>query len=60
MVTISVRIDDELVDRLDELAKVLSARAAGAGMSRSNAVRVALERGVEALEAELGKSRKKR
>jgi len=60
MVTLSVKVDDEMANRLDALAKAMSGRAAGAQVTRSNAMRVALEHGVDALEVEFGMKRKKR
>jgi hypothetical protein len=51
---IPIRLDDAFIERLDRLAEALAERAAGAHVSRSSAIRVALDRGVGALEAELG------
>lgn len=59
MVTLSVKVDDELAERLDRLAAEMSARAGGAQVTRSNAMRVALERGMEALETEFAIRTKK-
>ena len=53
MQTTSIRLDAEIVGRLDRLAEALTARAAGAPVNRSSAARVALERGLADLEAEL-------
>lgn len=55
--TIPVRMTDEMLRQLDEVAALLSERAAGAEVSRSEATRVALERGLEALTKELGRRR---
>lgn len=52
--TLPIRLEDDLIDRLDSLAAALSERAAGAKVSRTAAMRAAMERGLEALEAELG------
>ncbi len=49
----SIRLDAEILDRLDRIAEAMTARAAGAPVNRSTAARVALERGLDALEAEL-------
>lgn len=56
----SVRIDKALVARLDAVAAAMSARAAGAPVKRSSAIRAALERGIDALEAEFGAAQKKK
>jgi predicted transcriptional regulator len=52
--TLPVRIEEDLISRLDWLADALTRRAAGAKVSRSSAMRVAVERGLESLEGELG------
>lgn len=57
---VSVRLDTDTVGRLDKLAEVLTARAAGATVNRSAVVRLAVERGIAALEAELGQSKKRK
>ena len=59
MLTLSVKVDDEFAARLDRLAEVMSARAGGAQVSRSNAMRVALDRGIDALELEFAMKSKK-
>ena len=51
---IGARLDAELVERLDRLATLLSARAAGTPVKRSDAVRLAVTRGLDVLERELG------
>ena len=51
--TIGVRAPQALVTRLDELAKLMSTPWHKA--SRSEAIRAALERGVEAMEREVGR-----
>jgi hypothetical protein len=51
---IGARLDAELVKRLDRLATLLSARAAGTPVKRSDAVRLAVTRGLDVLERELG------
>lgn len=57
----SMRLDADLVDRLDRVAEAMSERAAGLPVNRSNAARVALERGLDVLEVELKlKSKSKR
>ena len=58
--TIPVRLDEAMVARLDAVAEAMSKRAAGASVSRSEVVRVAVDRGVSALEAELGVAPKRK
>lgn len=55
----SVRLSQETIDRLDVLAERLSRRAAGAKVGRSEAHRIALERGIATLLAELAPKAKK-
>jgi hypothetical protein len=50
--TISVRLEQAEIERLDAIAKVLAERAAGASISRSNALRVVVQAGLDALEAQ--------
>jgi predicted transcriptional regulator len=52
--TIPIRLDDDLVARLDALAAALTERAAGVKVTRTAAMRTALERGIAALESEVG------
>lgn len=54
----AVRLDDAIESRLDVLAKRMSERAHGAEVTKSNVLRVAIERGLEALEHDLGVARK--
>ena len=49
MVTISVKLDEDLVERIDAMARAMSAAAHGADVNRSNAMRVILEAGLEAM-----------
>lgn len=58
--SVAVRLSPELIAQLDKLAALMSERAAGAEISRSEVARLALERGVEGLTAELGKATKPR
>jgi predicted transcriptional regulator len=51
--SIPIRLDDDTIDRLDRLAEALAGRAAGVKVARSSVMRVALERGLDSLEAEL-------
>ncbi|WP_438020710.1 hypothetical protein WMF18_17250 [Sorangium sp. So ce315] len=53
-VTIGVRVEPELADRIDRIAAEMASRAAGVDVTRGEAARVAAERGVEVLERELG------
>lgn len=54
---IPLRIEQATLDRLDRIAEALSERAAGVRVTRADASRIALDRGAEALEKELGLSR---
>ncbi len=56
--SVAVRMPPELIERLDALAVKLSKRAAGAEVSRSDVTRLAVERGIAVLEAELARARK--
>jgi predicted transcriptional regulator len=51
---VPIRLEDDLIDRLDRLATAMTARAAGAKVPRTSAMRIVLERGLEVLEAEMG------
>lgn len=51
---IPVRLEDSLIERLDAVVGVLSHRAAGAPIHRSAVLRMAVERGLESLESEVG------
>ncbi len=52
--TVLVRFSEADLARLDRLAQVLTARAVGARVSRASAARLALGRGLDSLETELG------
>lgn len=58
--TLPIRLEDDLIARLDALAAALTERAAGVKVSRTAAMRAALERGLSALEAEAGTSPRRR
>jgi hypothetical protein len=58
--TLPIRLEDDLIDRLDAVAVALTARAAGVKVSRTAAMRAALERGLQALEAEAGVTSRRR
>ena len=60
MTNTSVRLDDDAMARLDVIAGKLAERAAGANVKRSDAMRVALDRGMASLEAELGIAKAKK
>lgn len=47
---LGIRVSEELIKRLDGLAERLEAATPGAGVTRTTAARVALERGLELLE----------
>ena len=51
---IAIRLDEEILSRLDRLSEALTGRVAGARLTRTDAHRVALLRGLESLEEELG------
>jgi hypothetical protein len=55
---LGIRAEQDTIDRLDAAALALSAKASGANVTRSDAARVALERGLVALENELGIAKK--
>jgi hypothetical protein len=57
---VPLRIDEAVLDRCDRVSQALSERAAGAKVSRADALRIAINRGLESLERELGLSRKKK
>jgi predicted transcriptional regulator len=48
-----IRLDDEIIGRVDRVAAGLAERASGVRVSRSEAMRVALEQGLRQLEHEL-------
>jgi hypothetical protein len=50
---LAIAFEPETIDRLDKLAALLSARAGGVRVTRSDAVRTAVEHGIVALEAQL-------
>lgn len=60
---LNVRLPKDLCDRIDSLQPLLAEkpdiRLAGSGVTRSTVVRLALQRGLEALETELGVKRKR-
>lgn len=51
---IAIRLESELLQRIDRLAETMQDRIAGAQVTRTAAMKVALTRGLDALEAELG------
>lgn len=50
---LSVRLEPDLIRRLDAVAELLSQRAGGAQITRSNALNVVAARGIELFEAEM-------
>jgi predicted transcriptional regulator len=54
---IPIRLDDEIVQRLDALAQAMSERTGGATITRVNALRAVLLQGLPILEEENGLSR---
>jgi predicted DNA-binding protein len=59
-IQVAIRIPEELAARVDALAAALSQRAAGTPITRSDAARLAMERGAAALEVELAIGEKPR
>ena len=53
-INVGLRVEPEMLDELAALAEIMSERAAGAPITPSDAGRVALERGIAVLRAELG------
>lgn len=51
---VSVRLDPEIVERIQAVAAELKRRAAGAPIAMTVPIRMALERGLPALEREIG------
>lgn len=56
----SVRLDPAQMSRLDRIVDAMRCRLAGLDVGRSTALRLALERGMDALEAELGLTARRR
>lgn len=57
---VPLRIEDELLERLERIASVMSERSANVPVSRAAVIRAALERGTEMLESDFGLARKPR
>lgn len=57
---IPIRLDDDLLDRIDRVIDAMVERTAGAKVPRSSVLRLALERGLDSLESELGLNRRKK
>jgi hypothetical protein len=51
---VPIRLENDLIERLDRLAAAMADRAAGAKVPRTSAMRIVLDRGLDALEAEFG------
>jgi predicted transcriptional regulator len=49
-----IRLEDELVERIDRLAEKMQERTGGAELTRTAVVKAALARGLDSLETELG------
>jgi hypothetical protein len=56
---LSVRFDTETVARLERAAEALTVRSAGLSIGRPSVIKLAVERGLPLLEAELGLVRRK-
>jgi hypothetical protein len=52
MTSVYVRLEDEKVERLDALVDELSAAARGIALSRSDVLRLVIDRGLMALDSE--------
>jgi predicted DNA-binding protein len=53
MTTVSVRLDEDMAERLDKIAAKAEARQPGAKFKRSDALRMAVEQGLRVLEKDL-------
>jgi hypothetical protein len=53
-VHLTVRLPKELQDRIEVVKTEVSKRLSGVEMDRSRVIRLALERGIEVIEKELG------
>jgi predicted DNA-binding protein len=53
-VHLTVRLPKDLQDRIEAVQTEMSKRLSGVEMDRSRVVRLALERGIEVIEKELG------
>jgi hypothetical protein len=51
---LTVRLPKDLQDRIEAIKTEMSERLSGVEMDRSRVVRLALERGIEVIEKELG------
>ncbi len=54
MVSITVRLQDDQAQAIDELTEILAAQGRGIKVSRSNALRAIVDKGIAAMRAELG------
>ncbi|MFW6087879.1 MAG: hypothetical protein ACODAG_11785 [Myxococcota bacterium] len=57
---IPVRLEDEAIARLDAMVDEMRRRTAGARISRSEVLRMVVDRGIPVLERELGASKKRK
>ncbi|MCC6523373.1 MAG: hypothetical protein IT373_11975 [Polyangiaceae bacterium] len=57
---LAIRFDVETIERLDRLAENMSKRSGGVRVTRSDVVRVAVTRGLDALEAEFAENPKRK
>jgi hypothetical protein len=57
---LAIRFTAEQIERIDDMAALLKQRAAGARVTRSDVVRIAMERGLAELERELSRTTEKR
>jgi hypothetical protein len=51
---VPLRLEEEVIERLDRLARAMSERAGGVEVNRSSVMRTVLDRGLDVLEKELG------
>jgi predicted transcriptional regulator len=55
---LTIRVDDDMIDRLDAAAEELTKRLSGVAVDRSKAARAAIARGLECIEAEAKRPRR--
>jgi predicted transcriptional regulator len=56
MTTLSVRLEPDELDQLDAIAEALAERAGGARMTRSKALRIVVDAGLDVLGAQFRQS----
>lgn len=58
-VTLGLRVEEETIAKLEELAELMTSAAVGAKVTYTTAARTALDRGIDVLRAELATKEKK-